>query len=311
MLVSKQKFLHHTNNTNIFKRTIYIYSPLYDKNSGGISALYNLYNLLKQKASNFNIHMFYYDTYKNITKFKLNDSDIVIYSEIVEGNPLNGKHVIRFILFSLELNNRNNIINTWNKTDYIIQWLKWEKSISIYIQIFLPFIDLDYKNLHLNRCENTCCLIKKGEFFYNIFDMINEINQKKFIIIDILNKEQIINTFNTCKYFYTYDPVTAYTLYAIICGCIPIIKPLKNYNKDEYIKTFLSCEICSLRNGFAYGDFPEEIEYAEKTLEIGKKEALQLLSSEVSNYYINKFVILLNEQFIFNKNTLLTLKEIF
>ncbi len=311
MLISKQKFLNIINNTHILKRTIYIYSPSSDQTSGGISALYNLYNLLKQKASNFNIHIFNYDIYENISKFKLNDSDIVIYPEIIEGNPLNAKHVIRFIFFSLELNNRNNILQTWNKSDYIIQWLKWEKSISKYIQIYLPFIDLDYKNLNLNRFENTCCLVKKGVFFDDILNIINEINEKKYIIIDNLNKEQIINKFNTCKYFYTYDPVTAYILYSIICGCIPIIKPLKNYNKQEYINAFLSCELCSLKHGFAYGEHNDEIEFAEKTLEIGKKEALQLLSSEICNYYINKFIILLNEQFIFNKDTLLTLGEVF
>ena len=309
MLVAKQKFLEQTNKTLILKRNIYIYSPSSDKNSGGISALYNLYNFLNDKAINFNIHIFNYDIYQNISKIKLNDTDIVIYPEIIEGNPLNAKHVIRFILFSLELNNRNNIQQTWNETDYIIQWLKWDKNISKYIQIYLPFIDLDYKNINLERIDGTCCLIKKGEFFYNIFDMINEINEKKYIFLDNLNKEQIINKFNTCKYFYTYDPVTAYILYAIICGCIPIIKPLQNYNKEEYIKTFLSCDLCSLKNGFAYGDDNDEIEFAEKTLEIGKKEALTLLSSEVCKYYIDKFIILLNEHFIYNKNTLLTLQE--
>jgi hypothetical protein len=308
MLVSKQKFLHQTNKTIISKRTIHIYSPSSDQNSGGISALYNLYNLLKQKALNFNIHMFNYDTYKNISKFKLDDSDIVIYPEIIEGNPLNAKNVIRFILFSLELNNRNNIQQTWNKSDYIINWLKWEKSNTKYIQIYLPFIDTDYKHLNLERFQDTCCLVKKGVFFYDTNDIISEINEKKYIVIDNLNKNQIINKFNTCKYFYTYDPVTAYIAYSIICGCIPIIKPLKNYNKEEYINTFLSCEICSLKNGFAYGDYKKELEFAEKTLEIGKHEAEKILSSEVCKYYINKFIILLNDQFVFNKNSLLSLE---
>ncbi len=311
MLLSKQKFLQINNITCILnKPVIYIYSPFSDENSGGISALNNLYNILKKKVYNFNVHILYYEHYNNISKFKIDDSDIVIYPEIIEGNPLNAKNVIRFILFSLKLNNRYNIINTWDKTDYIINWLKWEKSNEKYIQIYLPFIDLDYKNLNLKRSNNTCCLIKKGLYFYDDNDIIYEIYKNKYILLDKLNKQDIINYFNTCKYFYTFDPVTAYTAYAIICGCIPIIKPLKNYNKEEYINTFLSCELCSLRNGFAYGDSPEEIENAEKTLEIGKNEALQLLSSEVSDYYINKFVILLNDQFIFNKNSLLTLDEL-
>ena len=49
MLVAKQKFLEQTNKTLILKRNIYIYSPSSDKNSGGISALYNLYNFLNDK----------------------------------------------------------------------------------------------------------------------------------------------------------------------------------------------------------------------------------------------------------------------
>ena len=63
MLISKQKFLQQTNKTFILKRNIYIYSPSSDKTSGGISALYNLYNFLNEKAINFNIHIFNYYIY--------------------------------------------------------------------------------------------------------------------------------------------------------------------------------------------------------------------------------------------------------
>ena len=89
----------------------------------------------------------------------------------------------------------------------------------------------------------------------------------------------INSIFNKSKYFYCYDPKTMFTAYAMICGCIPIIYPLKNMSRDEYSKKFF----LGLTKGFAYGE--EDKEYAEQTLEEGTIELLQKLDEDTSTIY--------------------------
>jgi hypothetical protein len=88
--------------------------------------------------------------------------------------------------------------------------------------------------------------------------------------IDIENKslEEIANVFNECKYFYVYDLKTMYTIYALLCGCIPIIYPLKDISKEEHFKTTIFYNDGIIYNkGIAYGDSQEEIDFAINTLD--------------------------------------------
>ena len=45
--------------------------------------------------------------------------------------------------------------------------------------------------------------------------------------------------FNKCKYFYCYDPNTAYMIFAVSCGCITILHPVENVSKKTYLRKYL------------------------------------------------------------------------
>jgi hypothetical protein len=57
------------------------------------------------------------------------------------------------------------------------------------------------------------------------------------INIENLSMEEIANVFNQCKYFYSYDPNTAYIIYAAVCGCIPIIHEIEGVTEKEYFES--------------------------------------------------------------------------
>ena len=66
---------------------------------------------------------------------KVDDNTIVIYPEVIEGNPLNAPHVIRWILAEVGINVNNNIINSWGKND-LVYYFNCENKF--YNSIFRP-----------------------------------------------------------------------------------------------------------------------------------------------------------------------------
>ena len=298
------------------KKTIYIYTPIYNEMCGGIGALHSLYKLIL-KDNTFNAQLILFNHInRNINlhpKIIISSTDIVIYPEIIYSNPLKASNVIRWILLGLDIETPKDIINTWSKTDIIYNWLPMDKNLKKYNLLYLPFFDNKYTDNNIQRNLDTCYLIKKGvicNLHKNKINKINKINKK--YIIDNLSIRDKINAFNSYKYLYTYDPITAYIPYSLLCGCIPIIEPYIDYTKEEYIKNFMSSEICSFSNGFAYGNTQEEIKKAIETREIGKNEAIKIFSEENVIYYFNKFITQIDN--FYNKNInngILTLNDVY
>jgi len=291
------------------KKTIYIYAPKQNENCGGIIALYNLYNKLKiNNIFNTQIILFLHNDRQKILHHKINidDYDIVIYPEIIYGNPLKGKNIIRWILLGLDIETPKDIIKTWNNSDLIYHWLPMDKKLTKYNQLYMPFFNRKYYNKNMLRNNKTCYLFKKG-IFCNLVDKnkINLIERNNMnLILDNITLDEKIHVFNTYKFFYTFDPITAYIPYALLCGCIPIVEPYKNYTKEEYVKNFTSSQLYSFSHGFAYGNTPEEIEFAIKTKNIGISEAINMLSDEICNYNFDKFVNQIDNYYNKNINTI-------
>ena len=81
----------------------------------------------------------------------------------------------------------------------------------------------------------------------------------------------MVKIFNKYKYFYCYDGFSFLSCIATLCGCISIIVPFSNFksiSEFSYEGYF--------RNGIAYGNSPEQIEYAIKTKD-KLKESLFLI----------------------------------
>ena len=101
-----------------------IYSFKYSTEWGGVMVLYKLANDLIRLGHVVNI---FDNDKKNIdnpfcnTYLETNaeENEIVIYPEIVKGNPLHAKRVVRWILCDLGKNCSNDILSTWSKSDFV------------------------------------------------------------------------------------------------------------------------------------------------------------------------------------------------
>jgi hypothetical protein len=262
------------------KIVILVYTPIFDINSGGILAMHNLAKIINNSnnpkfiAKLFIINNIKYDNifctdFANIEE--INDNYIVIYPEIVYGNPLNAKNVIRWILLSLGIEMPSNHYQNWGKDDLVYFW-EGDKTRSNYKNLCCPWINPIFKNKNLER-NKTCYLIKKGRFNLSRRD----IHPHDSICIDNLSLEEIVQIFNESTYFYCYDVKSAFATFSVICGCIVVLFPEDNISKENYYKNtmyYINNEICNY--GIAYGNTGEEIEFARNTINIVENKFIKL-----------------------------------
>jgi len=286
-----------------------IWTPQLDYTIGGVVVLHNLAKeLTTMLEPNIHVMLFTHNgtRYENpfCNKFAqladVNENTIVIYPEIVYGNPLNAKHIVRWLLCDITVTSNPNVYKSWNKEDLVFHYSNFkQKYNSDRINImYTLWLNPEIKNTNKPR-KQTCYMIRKGNKFHR---NINLIHPSNCICLDNQPIDTIINVFNVCTYFYCYDPYTCYDNIALLCGCISIIYPLENMNKLDWLKTKGMFQVFLNKkdniSGIAYGNSEKELEYAQETIHnapIEKLNAIEYGTSTIKNsfnimkeYFFNK-----------------------
>ena len=194
-----------------------IYCPKFKINSGGIRVMWGLYGWLLAKGQ---------VVYVN----EKIDNSIVIYPEIVHGNPLNGKKVIRYILAqpgtmgfgTPETNSFKPGPVDFNANDelYVFSKVydKWNSNDNHIL--FLPIINLHiFKNQEKKRTKKAF-YVGKG---VNLNKHPKE-TEELFRGNDTKDQQGLANYLNECEVLYVYDNLSAIMECARLCGC-----PIKYY----------------------------------------------------------------------------------
>lgn len=291
----------NSNNIDFNKIKVIIYAPPYDDTSGGCVALYRLATLLRERgidasiwkwtrihpnesrflngktSTTFNLSSFDLENAKKPLPFGLREANIdeiqesiVIYPEIIEGNPLGSTKIVRWLLNSPGEITKN---ISYGINDFFIYWaedyLNVNNNLNYLCKVKLPLINsFYYTNRNNPERKGNCVLIRKGH------DRILNQHPTNSICIDGKSHLEISGIFNECEYLYTYDNNTAYIHFAILCGCIPIIIPSPGITFNE-IKT---SEIG--KYGIAYGI--ENIEFAKETAHL----AIELINKDKEEEFI-------------------------
>lgn len=239
-----------------------IYMNCFDPSSGGQVAMHKLCHDINEAGGKAWITSRY-------THPKLNspflgncvipiDECIVIYPEIVHGNPVNAKHVVRWIL---NTPGKCGGVGTGfyeNKkdTDLVYKYSTFFEYDGLVTGMMrTSYIDFDlFKNNQIKRDIKECFLIKKGGVA-NVKHSDIAIDFSRFQS----NWVEASKILNRCETFYCYDNECFWVTLAALCGCVVVVIPNTELTSIEWKKHFPFNKY-----GIAFG--MDEIQWAKDTL---------------------------------------------
>jgi hypothetical protein len=234
----------------------FVHSHPADK-SGGLTALKKLVEMLSDRGHTVYVLHENFMTKNStlISNVKELDMDkvIVIYPEIVTGNPYGGKHVVRWILYHTK-----NQEMTWSDTDvyfYYNDFFKTKKNKERLTLNCYEFRLDQLKDLGLER--DGYCHVFRPDKSPNDYKIGIKYDSEDLFHGFLRNGwDWLINKFNTKEYFLTYDDATYFSIISTLCGCKSVIL---YENKNPNFKS----EVPLFKYGVAYGF--EDLENSIKT----------------------------------------------
>lgn len=213
------------------------------------------------------------------------NNTIVVYPEIVYGNFLKAKQVVRYLLY---FNKYQGDSHAFGIDDLIIcydqRYNDWSLCPSCNVIQLKYFDNNTYKQYNHEERNGKCYIIRKGR---NRKDLPTSFDGE--VIDNEMSEDEIVRIFNNSKFCYSYDLYTFYSIIASVCGCISIRVMEPGKSKADYV-----LDVSNPPYGIAYGDSPEEIEWAVKTRHI----LLDSLNYEESNQKaITDFIELIKKHF--------------
>lgn len=244
-----------------------VYAPTFDVDSGGTIFLHELVNVLNNlgedaylwpmapvyKPSRMNRlsawlrpQNFACDPALNTPiaqETDLRDDTIVVYPELVLGNPLGAKNVARWLLYKpgkmhpYEFGKDEMFFRAFEKADL-------PELTGGAPELFLWKVNNTYRNENRADRKGVCYIVRKGSYK----DRISVTEEPDAIQIDKLSHAEVNDIFNRCDVFYSYDEATMYSQYAAICGCLSIVVPGDHASRAEW-----AAEHDLYNAGIAYG----------------------------------------------------------
>lgn len=262
-----------------------IVTPGYDDNAGGIVVLHQLcdrlnhlgheaylwplYKPVLSFTNPFKTLYLFFRYFRKTLKYgfkknpKLNtltasyrdlENAIIVYPEVIVGNPLRAKYVVRWLLHKPGYNNGGKIDFGANDLffyyDKAFDDSRYNKHPENHLHIISQRSDV-YKITNHDTRHGTCYLLRKG---YKR-EIVHDTTDSR--LIDSLSHEDTARIFNEAEYCISYDTYTMYNVYAAMCGCIPVVIPEKGITKEQWQPNEEN------RYGIAYGF--EDVAYAVQT----------------------------------------------
>lgn len=213
-------------------RPYVITTPPWETTSGGVRVMYGLYGWLLAKGQ---------EVYLN--QQPQGKDCIAIYPEIQQGNPARASKVVRYIL------NKPGVVpalyadgtlhegpTEFDPNDKLIYFSRLFGDGKEKDYLFLPILNLHvFKDQHKKR-DKTAYFIGKGLKDPNIRDKFIHPSNAVYVDRELAQDQgALADLLNECEVLYCYDPVTAMTELARLCGCRIVIIP-SLYTKDEFKK---------------------------------------------------------------------------
>jgi hypothetical protein len=263
----------------------YVYAPSYDENSGGCIVLHRLCHLINEfteheafiiprkmervdiTSTRKVISSFIKATRLKYKKFHTNErwntpislhvenpeTDIIVYSEIVFGNPLQAKNIVRWYLHHPG-HLRDDVFYAKGELCFrfhsgISQYKHVGATLSDNLLNVLYFPTDIYFDSNEER-DIVTYMVRKGKSKPKIHD-------DNAVCVDGLSHEETAKLFRRSKQFICYDDYTAYSLFATLCGAESIVVP------EEGVSISMWQPDESHRYGISYGFSDDQKSWAK------------------------------------------------
>ena len=256
-----------------------IYAPSYSAKIGGVIALHKLCDLLNRRgheavlypllptfelsiSSIAQIHD-YIETFKQASQIKFDtnpefntpvitphvgdtasDDEIVVYPDVVVGNPLAAKNVVRWFLHYPGFH-KGKISYSPGELHFLYgAQFQFEELFGTHLSdnhVTITHIPFQlYNKKPTKKRTKICYCIKKGRKRNNMQQLVDHIEAnahiyRDAICIDHLAHEEIAELFLESKEFYSFDDKTLYSTLAAVAGCKSIIVPTADLEKSKAI----------------------------------------------------------------------------
>lgn len=176
---------------------------------------------------------------------------VVIYPEIVAGNPIRAGKVVRWFLHRPG-HHTGKVDYSSNEIYFFYQDAFNDPNLNPHSdnRLTVTYHHPAYKD-HKHDRNGTCVLIRKGH------DRLKEVSLRGDVIIDGMAHEDVAKTFNDFEFLQSLDPYSMYSVFAAMCGCTPVIEPTPGVSKEEWFPRERD------RYGLAYGW--QDIDWAIRT----------------------------------------------
>lgn len=265
------------------RNPFYIVSPDYTRQSAGIKALHLLCHALNRTGhSAFIVRQNFFE----VTPFKKTEVHpdlltppltraaydhhleqglvpIVVYPEVISGNPLNAAVVVRYVLNFPGLLGGDKV---YAPEEFVIAYSKKladAAGVGADRVLFIPASDTNifYRGPEGSPRSGTCFYADKYRKVHNgqllpVTEGSTEITRG----IGSQTPTEVAELLRRSELFYTYEN-SAIAIEAILCGCPTVFLP------NAHLTEIIASEELGTE-GYAWGDSPEEIERAKATVDI-------------------------------------------
>lgn len=177
---------------------------------------------------------------------------VVVYPEVVDGNPLGARHVVRWLLHKPGFHTGRIQYGQGDKYFFFQQAFN-DPGLNPDADNLLRALfvrDDIYRPTNTGERHGTCHIVRKGKGR-------PAIHAADSILVDGMSHAQMAEVFNRVCCCISYDVYTMYSLYAAMCGCLSVVVPEEGIDKAQWYPDERD------RYGLAYG--LDDAEHAERT----------------------------------------------
>lgn len=185
----------------------------------------------------------------------LTPESIVIYPELVPGNPLKARNVVRWMLYKpglrhpYDFGSDEMFFRAGEMSDI-------PEMTGGAPDLYMWKLNPAYRNEQRPDRKGVCYLVRKGD----AKPRLPETEAPGAIRVDGMSHAEMNDVFNRCETFYSYDEATMYSQFAAITGCTSVVVPGLFASREEWVAHHPNG-----RYGVAYGTAPSELEHARAT----------------------------------------------